>query len=48
MAPFSIFEITALGMVADAWSAALYFAFIGRRLLPDRQSMGGCWATGGG
>ncbi len=39
MAPFSIFEIAPLGLVQVA-AGALYLALIGRRLLPERQSMG--------
>ena len=37
--PFSIFEIAPLGMVQVAVGGA-YLAFIGRRLLPDRASIG--------
>ncbi len=37
--PFSIFEITRLGMV-QVVIGMTYLALIGRRLLPDRQSMG--------
>ncbi|MCR8722955.1 SLC13 family permease [Frigidibacter sp. ROC022] len=39
MAPFSIFEITGLGIV-QVLAGGLYITLIGRRLLPDRQSMG--------
>ncbi len=39
LAPFSIFEITGLGMVQVVIGMA-YIGLIGRRLLPDRQSMG--------
>jgi di/tricarboxylate transporter len=39
MAPFTIFEITALGVV-QCLVGGTYFVLIGRRLLPDRQSMG--------
>ena len=39
LAPFSIFEITSLGMV-QVVIGMTYIALIGRRLLPDRQSMG--------
>ena len=39
MDPFGIFEITVLGAVQVS-IGMLYLAFIGRRLLPDRQSMG--------
>lgn len=37
--PFTIFEITPLGLVQVAVGLA-YLGLIGRRLLPDRQSMG--------
>ena len=36
--PFNIFEVTPLGIVLVAWGA-FYLRFIGRRLLPDRQSL---------
>ena len=39
LAPFSIFEITGLGMIQVVIGMA-YLGLIGRRLLPDRQSMG--------
>jgi len=39
MEPFSIFEITPLGLVQVS-VGFLYLALIGRRLLPERQSMG--------
>lgn len=39
MEPFGIFEISALGAV-QVLIGMLYLGFIGRRLLPDRQSMG--------
>jgi di/tricarboxylate transporter len=39
LAPFSIFEIAPLGAVQVAVGLA-YIALLGRRLLPDRQSMG--------
>ncbi|MGB5560497.1 MAG: SLC13 family permease [Paracoccaceae bacterium] len=39
LAPFSIFEITGLGMIQVVIGMA-YMGLIGRRLLPDRQSMG--------
>ncbi len=39
LAPFSIFEITGLGLVQVVIGMA-YIGLIGRRLLPDRQSMG--------
>ena len=38
LAPFSIFEISALGIV-QVTAGGIYFVLIGRRLLPDRQSM---------
>jgi len=40
MEGFSIFEITGLGLI-QVLVGGFYFALIGRRLLPDRQSMGG-------
>src|SRR5690606_8659261 len=39
MKPFSIFEITPLGAI-QVLVGMIYVATIGRRLLPDRQSMG--------
>lgn len=36
--PFSIFEVTPLGLIIVAWGMA-YLYFIGRRLLPERASM---------
>lgn len=39
LAPFGIFEIAPLGLVQVAIGAA-YIVLIGRKLLPDRQSMG--------
>ncbi|MCV2877143.1 SLC13 family permease [Rhodobacteraceae bacterium XHP0102] len=36
--PFSIFEITPIGLVVVGWGM-LYLALIGRHLLPDRASM---------
>ncbi|MFP4273590.1 MAG: SLC13 family permease [Paracoccaceae bacterium] len=38
LAPFSIFEVTPLGLVLVGWGM-LYLRFIGPRLLPERQSM---------
>ena len=38
MAPFGIFEILPIGLVVCAWGLT-YMALIGRRLLPDRDSM---------
>ncbi|KKL79545.1 hypothetical protein LCGC14_2013750, partial [marine sediment metagenome] len=38
LAPFTIFEIAPLGLV-QLTIGGLYMAFIGRRLLPERQSM---------
>ncbi len=38
MAPFTIFEITPIGLVVVIWGM-LYLTFIGRRLLPERISM---------
>ncbi|WP_421701684.1 SLC13 family permease [Aliiroseovarius sp.] len=38
MKPFSIFEVTPLGLILVAWGM-LYLYFIGPRLLPDRDSM---------
>jgi di/tricarboxylate transporter len=40
MAPFGIFEILPIGLVVCAWGL-IYMATIGRRLLPDRDSMAG-------
>lgn len=40
MEPFSIFEITPLGAI-QVLVGMIYVATVGRRLLPDRQSMGG-------
>ena len=39
LAPFSLFEITPVGL-AVASAGLLYLAFLGRRLLPDRQPPG--------
>ncbi len=36
--PFTIFEVTPIGLVVVAWGM-LYLTLIGRRLLPDRTSM---------
>lgn len=36
--PFSIFEITPIGIIVVAWGM-VYFFFVGRHLLPDRVSM---------
>ena len=36
--PFSIFEVTPLGLIIVAWGMA-YLYFVGRRLLPERASM---------
>ena len=38
MKPFSIFEVTPLGLILVAWGM-LYLYFIGPRLLPERDSM---------
>ena len=38
LAPFSIFEVTPIGLVVVAWGV-IYLYFIGARLLPDRDSM---------
>jgi di/tricarboxylate transporter len=38
LAPFTIFEVTPLGLVLVAWGM-LYLRFIGPRLLPDRDTM---------
>ncbi|HHC29680.1 MAG TPA: SLC13 family permease, partial [Rhodobacterales bacterium] len=38
LAPFSLFEITPLGIVLVAWGM-IYLALFGRRLLPERTSM---------
>ncbi len=38
LAPFSIFEVTPLGIVLVAWGM-VYLRFIAPRLLPERQSM---------
>ena len=40
MRPFTIFEITPLGVI-QVIVGMLYLAFVGRHLLPDRQSMSG-------
>ena len=40
MEPFSIFEITPLGIILVAWGM-IYIAFVGRHLLPDRSSLAG-------
>jgi di/tricarboxylate transporter len=40
MEPFGIFEILPVGLVVCAWGL-LYMATIGRRLLPERDSMAG-------
>ncbi len=40
LAPFSIFEVTPLGIVLVAWGM-VYLRFIAPRLLPDRESMAG-------
>ncbi len=40
MKPFSIFEITPLGAL-QVFIGMIYIAFVGRHLLPDRQSMSG-------
>lgn len=40
MEPFGIFEIMPIGLVVCAWGL-LYMATIGRRLLPERDSMAG-------
>ncbi len=36
--PFTIFEVTPLGLIIVAWGMA-YLYFVGRRLLPERASM---------
>ncbi|MFY9210875.1 MAG: SLC13 family permease [Aestuariivita sp.] len=38
LAPFTIFEVTPLGIVLVAWGM-IYMRFVGPRLLPDRDSM---------
>ncbi|MCR9147240.1 MAG: SLC13 family permease [Rhodobacteraceae bacterium] len=38
MEPFTIFEVTPLALCLVAWGA-IYFYFIGQRLLPERESM---------
>ncbi|MEM7722315.1 MAG: SLC13 family permease [Pseudomonadota bacterium] len=38
LAPFSIFEITPIGLVVVLWGM-VYLYFVGRHLLPDRTSM---------
>ena len=38
MEPFTIFEVTPIGLVVVAWGM-LYLTFVGRFLLPDRTSM---------
>ncbi len=43
--PFSIFEITPIGLVVVVWGA-LYFFLVGRHLLPDRSSMAAMLGSG--
>ncbi|GAB5448254.1 SLC13 family permease [Gymnodinialimonas sp.] len=38
LAPFTIFEVTPIGLVVVAWGM-IYLMFVGRFLLPDRASM---------
>ncbi len=38
MTPFTIFEVTPLGLIVTLWSM-LYLFFFGNRLLPDRDSL---------
>ena len=38
LAPFTIFEVTPLGLILVSWGM-IYLRFIGPRLLPDRDSM---------
>jgi len=44
MEPFGIFEILPIGLVVCAWGL-IYMATIGRRLLPERDSMAGMLNT---
>jgi di/tricarboxylate transporter len=43
--PFSIFEITPIGLVVVAWGM-IYLTLIGRHLLPDRTSMAALLGSG--
>jgi len=43
--PFTIFEITPIGLVVVAWGM-LYLHFVGRRLLPERASMAAMLGAG--
>jgi di/tricarboxylate transporter len=45
LAPFTIFEITPIGLIVVAWGM-LYFLAVGRHLLPDRTSMSAALAGG--
>ncbi len=45
LAPFSIFEITPIGLVVVVWGM-LYLTFVGRRLLPERVSMAAMLGAG--
>ncbi len=43
--PFTIFEITPIGLVVVVWGM-IYLTFIGRHLLPDRASMAALLSSG--
>jgi di/tricarboxylate transporter len=45
LAPFTIFEVTPLGLILVAWGM-IYLRFIGPRLLPDRASMASLLSDG--
>jgi di/tricarboxylate transporter len=45
LAPFTIFEITPIGLIVVAWGM-LYFLVVGRHLLPERVSMAAALAGG--
>jgi len=45
MAPFTIFEITPIGLVVVAWGL-IYLLVFGRHLLPERNSMAALLGTG--
>ncbi|MFW5641290.1 MAG: SLC13 family permease [Roseicyclus sp.] len=45
LAPFTIFEITPIGLIVVAWGV-VYLSLVGRRLLPERVSMAAALAGG--
>lgn len=45
IAPFTLFEITPIGLVVVGWGM-LYLFFVGRHLLPERTSMAGLLGAG--